>query len=127
MANCIKNIYIECLGYQQADNGYWNPVPLLETQVPNYHRSTVRAPTESTARPKKAIRISDNYSVASRAPDPRRYLDTWAQQNQIGLLSQILELHMCGSQTLPRLPEPDRITNQEIALGGGFSNNPKFI
>ncbi len=33
--NCIQKIYIECLGYQQADNGYWNPELLTETHVPN--------------------------------------------------------------------------------------------
>jgi hypothetical protein len=86
LANCIKKIYIECLGYQQADNGYWNPEPLTETHVPNNRRTTVRAPNESTARPKKVIRISANYSVASRAADPRQYLATLTQQN---LLPQI--------------------------------------
>ena len=40
------------------------------------------------------------------------------QQNQMGLLSQIQELHMGGSQTLPRLPELDRRANQDTALGG---------
>ncbi len=31
MASCIRKIYIECLGYQQADNGYWNSETLTET------------------------------------------------------------------------------------------------
>ena len=84
MANCIKKIYMECLGYQQADNGYWSPEPLTETHAPNNRRTTVRAPNESSARPKRALRISDNYSVASRAPDPRQYLATLTQQNRFG-------------------------------------------
>ena len=54
---------------------------LPESHVPNNRRTTVRAPNESTARPKRILRISDNYSVASRAPDPRQYLATLTQQN----------------------------------------------
>ncbi len=106
MANCIKKIYIECLGYQQEDNGYLNPEPLTETHVPNNRRTTVRAPNERTARPKKP---SDNYSVASRAPDPCRYIGTFTQQN---LLPHLQEAQQESPQTLPRLPDLDRITSQ---------------
>jgi hypothetical protein len=113
MANCIKKIYIECLGYQQADNGYWSPEALTETHAPNNRRTTVRAPNESTARPKRALRISDNYSVASRAPDPRQYLATLTQQN---LLPQLQEAQQESPQTLPRLPELDRRTSQRVEL-----------
>ena len=111
MATCIKKIYIECLGYQQADNGYWSSEISTESHVPNNRRTTVRAPNESTARPKRALRISDNYSVASRAPDPRQYLATLTQQN---LLPQLQEAQQESPQTLPRLPELDRITSQRV-------------
>ncbi len=111
MATCIKKIYIECLGYQQADNGYWISETSTESHVPNSRRTTGRVPNESTARPKRALRISDNYSVASRAPDSRQYLATLTQQN---LLPQIQEAQQESPQTLPRLPELDRITSQRV-------------
>jgi hypothetical protein len=101
IANCIKKFYIECLGYQQADNGYWNSETLTETHVPNNRRTTIRVPNECKARPKRVLRISDNYSVASRAPDPRQYLATLTQQN---LPPQLQEAQQENPQTLPRLP-----------------------
>jgi hypothetical protein len=82
---------------------------LTETHVPNNRRTTVRVPNESTARPKRVLSISDNYSVASRAPDPRRYLGTLTQQN---LLPQSQETQQESPQTLPHLPELDRIATQ---------------
>ena len=109
IANCIKKVYMECLGYQQAENGYWNSetteVPPLHNRRGNARETTV-VPLVPVRR-RKPIRISNNYSLASRAPDPLSYLNLRPQHHQLQTLPQLREPDVDARQLLPRLPELD--------------------